>query len=557
MSVLETFYFLFEADAAKLDRGLDEANKKTDKLEKNLNETDAAGGKLGGTLLKMAGALGAAIGGVAAFSSLKSMIMETADAVDQLNDKAQALDIPVSELDAWGRAALMSGGTAEGFAESLRSINTGIVALDATGKGKMLPFLKEMGLSMADVKTAAKDPMFALLKMSEQFEKLSRTEAAGLGAKLGLDQGTINLLSLGRAEMEALIKRQKELGVVTEDQAEKAAEFNDKMDEWRAVFGTVKREIVTTLLPPLTDFLKLIANIVGWMTRNKPFVVGFFTAVAAVLIGQYAPAALAAAKTTWLMVAPWLATVAAVAAFAAALGLVVDDLYNFQKGNDSVTGEIAKKWPRVGQAIQNVGHMFTWLFALVEAFASGFTRLIEEGPEAALHEFSNAVNFLLDEINLVLPGIGDAFRTMTNYIQKSIEDAAAVWDWLVAKIEAGIALFNRASGYVKGIFGSSGDANIPGIPEEIQEAQRQNMANIQRGGALLSSANTPLASQTSSSITNGATNRTSNKTTNVTTGPITVNTQATDGNQVASAMGNTLRNEMRSAIDENDDGVVA
>jgi hypothetical protein len=201
--------------------------------------------------------------------------------------------------------------------------------------------------------------------------------------------------------------------------------------------------------------------------------------------------------------------------------------------------------------------MLTWAAALLGALVSGFVTFIEEGPEAAMYQFKQAIDFLWQEVDAVLPGIGEAFQGMTNQMQFAIEVIAGAWDWLVGKFESGIDMFGRAAGYIKGLFGAGGDAGIPAIPSDIQNAQEQNMANIQRGGALLSSANTPLASQTSSSITNGATNRTSNKTTNVTTGPITVNTQATDGNQVASAMGNTLRNEMRSAIDENDDGVVA
>lgn len=554
-SILETFYFLFEADADKLKKGLDDANRKTDQLETNLKDTDTAAVNVGGSLMKVAGALGAAIGGIAAFGAIKTMILETADVVDMLNDKAEALDVPVGELDAWGRAALMSGGTADGFASSLQSINTGIVALATTGKGKLLPFLKEMGLSMADVETASKDPMFALLKMSDQFAKLSRTEAAGLGAKLGLDQGTINLLSLGRVGVEELVRKQKEFGVVTEEQAEKAAKFNDSMDEWRAQFGTVKREIVTTLLPPLTDFLKLVTRFAGWLNENKPFVIGFFTALAGVLIGQYAPAALAAARATWLMAAPWALTAAAVALFAVALGLVVDDLYNFQKGNDSVIGRLSERWPRLGQAVQNVGHMFTWLFALIAAFANGVVTLIEKGPEAALYEFAKAIEFLWSEVDRILPGVGEAFNGMTNQMQFAIEVIMSVWDIFMSKIDKGIALFNKASGFVKWLFGSSGEAGIPAIPSDIRAAQAQNATNIARGNSIIAATSTPLASQTSNSIANSS--RTTNKTTNVTTGPITVQTQATDGKQVAAALGSELKGQMRGAIDENDDGVLA
>lgn len=554
MSILETFYFLFEADASKLKEGVDDANRKTTQLEENLKDTDTAAGKVGGSLLKVAGALGAALGGMLAFGSIKTMILETANAVDMLNDKAEALDVPVGELDAWGRAALMSGGTSDGFANSLQSINTGIVALATTGKGKLLPFLKEMGLSMKDVETASKDPMFALLKMSDQFAKLSKAEAAGLGAKLGLDQGTINLLSLGRAGVEELVRKQKEFGVVTEEQAEKAAKFNDTMDEWSAQFGTVKREIVTTLLPPLTDFLRMLTRLVGWMNENKPFVIGFFTAVAGILIGTYAPAALAAARATWAMAAPWALTALAVAAFAVALGLVVDDLYAFGKGNDSVIGRMAEKWPLIGTLIRGTGTALAWLLGFVSAFADGFVALIEEGPEAALYKFSESIKFLVGEISGEFPIIGDAFALMGFVIQDTIEKIAALWDGLTGKFQSGVGLFNRVRSTMTGIVSALNPFEA-GTPPDVQQAQATNMANIARGNAIIAATSTPLASQTSSSIANSS--RTTTKTTTVNTGPITVQTQATDGKQVAAALGTELKGQMRGAIDENDDGVLA
>lgn len=557
MSILETFYFLFEADASKLEEGLDGAKKKGKEVEAQMTHADKVAAKLGEGIQNIFRRGFGALAGIVAVGALYNSITMTADAVDMLNDKAEALDVPVGELDAWGRAALMSGGTAEGFANSLQSINTGIVALATTGKGKLLPFLKEMGLSMADVETASKDPMFALLKMSDQFAKLSRTEAAGLGAKLGLDQGTINLLSLGRVGVEELVAKQKEFGVVTEEQAEKAAKFNDTMDEWSAQFGTVKREIVTTLLPPLTDFLRVLTRLVGWMNDNKPFVIGFFTAVAAVLIGKYAPAALAAARATWAMAAPWALTALAVAAFAVALGLVVDDLYAFGKGNDSVTGRMAEKWPLIGTLIRGTGTALAWLLGFVSAFADGFVALIEEGPEAALYKFSESIKFLVGEISGEFPIIGDAFALMGFVIQDTIEKIAALWDWLVVKFEKGADIFSRISKW----FGKANTVSITGGtnplfgPPDVQKAQAANMANIARGNAIIAATATPLASQTSNSIANSS--RTTTKTTTVNTGPITVQTQATDGKQVAAALGTELKGQMRGAIDENDDGVLA
>lgn len=562
MSILETFYFLFEADAAKLEKGLDDANRKTDRLERNLQDTDKAAGMVGGSLLKIAGAAGAALGGLLAFSTIKATILETVNAMDDLGDAAAALDIPVEELSAWSMAATMVDGSQQGFIGSLQSINTSMVAIATTGKGKLLPYLKEMGLSMKDVERASKDPIFALEKMADKFQGLSRAEAAGLGAKLGLDQGTINLLSEGRDGLAELIAKQKELGVQTAEQTEKAAKFDLANKEWLATFADIKRGFVTTLLPPITEFFRTMTKLVGWMGDNKPFVIGFFTAIAGVLIGTYAPAAWASARATWALVAPWAAAAVAVALFAVALGLVTDDLYNFMKGNDSVTGEIAKKWPIVGYAIMRIGDNLAWLLGATAAFAKLFVDLIESGPEAALSNFSSAIGFLVDEISLKLPIVGEVFKALTAVMQFNIEGVMVLWNALVRAVQNGIELFNTAKSIIGGmaglVGGKLGFGDVPtGAPQAAPYAMpADTIANMTKGRQIMSATNSPLMSQTSSSIANSS--KTSSKTTTVKIDKIEVNApQATDGDQVASAIGRSLGDQMRGAIDESDDGVAA
>lgn len=548
-SVLETFYFLFESDASKLERGLQDADQKTKKLEHDLKGVDTAGGAVGGTLLRVAGAAGAALGGLLAFGSLRATITETADAIDALNDRAEALAVPVDALDAFGKAALLTGGTAEGFADSLERFNEGIVALATTGKGRFAPFAKELGLSMADIKKGAKDPLFAMQQMADKFKSLSRTEAAGLGAKLGLDRGTINLLSQGKAGVEALVAEQRKFGVVTAEEAEKAAKFNDSMDQWNMQFQTIKRELVTTVLPPLTDFLKLLTRIFGWMSDHKEFVVGFFTIVAATLVGVYAPAAMTAAAATWALIAPYLAVAAIIAVVGAAIALVAEDIYQFGEGNDSVTGRIAARWPIVGDAIRAVGTALVWLAEIGGAAMAAFMVLITDGPVAAFGFLQDALRDVANDIFGTFPKLQSAMESVFEVVRVAIETVTDAWDWLVKKFEAGIAILSKLNSF--SFFG--GGNPIFGEPAKPANPYVDPSA-VAKGNSVIAATRTPLASQTSNSITN---NGARTKTTNVTTGPITVNTQATDGDKTAADFGAHLSTHLKSAIDDTDDAVLA
>lgn len=589
-SILETFFFLFEADAKKLEDGLQKSEKESEDLEKSLKETDKAGDQLGAGMLDLAKKAGFALGSLLAFSTVKATVLEVAGAIDDLGDAAAALDIPVEDFSAWSMAATMSDGSQEAFIGSLNQINAGFTDIATKGKGRLLPFLKEMGLSLDDVEKASKDPLSALLKMSDTFKGLTRAEAAGLGSKLGLDQGTINLLSRGRAGVEELIKKQKELGVVTTAQVEAAGKFDDAMKEWDATIADVKRQFVSEALPTLTTFLKTLQKIVGWMVDHKGLVVTFFTVAATVLTAVYLPAVLSAAAATWALIAPYVAVGLAVAAFAALVALVAEDLYAFQSGQDSAIGELAKKWTWLGTAIHAIGDVLTWLLAISDAVFSSFVALLVGGPQAAIDNFKNKIDFLISDIAEKFPLIGEAMALVFNNMTSNLNAFAAVWDWLVGKIQAGINLFmsgvNALSNLQEGVgrafgFSFTSPARAIGgalvapakaltdvaptglrVPANQQRAvglpapSPATRAAVADGKAQVSATNTPIASTSSAAIANTG-DKTTNKTTTVQIDRVEVNTQATDGDQVASAVSRSLGDQITSAIDQNDNGIAA
>lgn len=210
MAVLETLYVLFKGDASG--------------VKKSAGEASAAVKSFLGLFAGVASA-------AAIFSSFKSAIND----VSTLGNLSRELNVNIEDLDAWGRAIERNGGTAEGFYSSLQS------------------FAEHVGASPAVA-------LQGLLPLADKLSKLTPFMAQKWGKSLGLDQSTIYLLQQGRREVESAIKRQKELGVTTQHDAEVTQKFNAVLSDASNAYKSFYRELSIPLLPGFTKTFEYLID---------------------------------------------------------------------------------------------------------------------------------------------------------------------------------------------------------------------------------------------------------------------------------------------------------
>ena len=162
-----------------------------------------------------------------------------------------------------------------------------------------------------------------------------------------------------------MVKRQKELGVATAEDAEIAREFNTAWQDTRQVFSSVFREVGASVLPVLADMLGGVQGFVQFLRDNENFVEGVFLGLSGIMTSKLAPALLAALTNP----------IALAAALALAFGALYDDVQAFLSGNDSLIGQISEKYPVVGEIVKDVAEAFGNLKenfeGLIEAIKSG------------------------------------------------------------------------------------------------------------------------------------------------------------------------------------------
>lgn len=505
--ILDAFYLLFEADASKLTKGLDDADKRAKKTTDQVKDLDEAAYKMGERLGSSLRKLGGAVLGLVAARQLMTSFNSAVLQADQLDETSKALDVNIELLSAYSDAVKEAGGTAEGFQGSIRALNQQLAMFATTGKTKAAPFLKELGIDLDAAANKGKTAFDFLPQIADAFEQMGKQESMAMGQKIGFDIGTIMMLQGGRRELDALIKKHKELGVITKKQGEIAAAYNDSLDDFRHTLRTTWLSLGEAVLPVVTRVINALSGLVTWTRENHHFVTGLLLGIAAVIGKAVLPALIRMAVATVIAFAPYFLIGAVIAGVAAAFALLYDDVMNFLEGNDSLIGQLLQKFPMLAQ-----------VFAIIGAVATEIAGVIEAAFKLA----------------------GGAILVMWDHITERV---MALWGYV-----------KQFGGFVAGLAGKIGGA-LSNHQFAAPDAAPGVAAGVSAGQAMLgSAARSPINSQTSNSVTNKTGG---SRSTSVDVRKVEVHTQATDGAGIAKSIGGALSSQMSQVATNYDDGVAA
>ena len=355
----------------ELNNNLDETSGAADQATNALNNNNRTTALLNQQLKKTIVSLGKAALGFVAFSS----VISQASSTDSLGKFAKLIGQSVEDINAIGEAAKREGGSVEEFGSSIKGLQDALTDVTLTGGGETASILARLGIVAVDATGKAKDAVSLLPEIAKAFESISKANALGLGQKLGLDQGTIMLLQKGKAGFDQAVGAAKSLGVTTAEDAEAAAEFSSAWADLEQIMMKARTTINTLILPVFTALLNSYTAITRFVADHKSLVIGFFTAISAVILRMYVPAIVRASIATLILLAPYLLIGAAIAVVSSLIGALVEDFVAFYNGQESLIGRLAKKWPWFGKiaegalngikaAIHAVGDAFEWLLDL-------------------------------------------------------------------------------------------------------------------------------------------------------------------------------------------------
>ena len=330
MAILQTLYILFKANADEVTKTADKVKKSSKDLQTDLGDIESAGRKVGQAFIGITEEFFAFVAAGLSAAAVLGGLKEAANYTVDLANLARTLGVNVEQLDAWSYAVQRAGGNAAEFQASLKSL------------GEHLGGSPQIALAI-------------LPQLADVFSRLGRFRAMQYGQSVGLDQHTILLLMQGRTEVEKILQRERELGVVTEANSKTSIDFTnalaDNQHAWQMLYVTLDAEI----LPVLTKLLNALTPAIIYLRQHKDLVEGFFIAIAAIGAAMIAPFVIAYGSI--------LLVIAGLAALSAAFAVIYEDVMAFREGHNSLIGDILKRWPAVGTIVKDI--LTEWKIALL------------------------------------------------------------------------------------------------------------------------------------------------------------------------------------------------
>lgn len=251
----------FQRGEKEVAAGLDKTRKSTARVGKDISASGKQAAEFFGQMERAAVKFFAVITVGRGLSDFTRTIIQGGAQLDRMS---QNLGVSADKLSRWQGAVRQSGGTADAFLGSMQGLSASLTELKLTGNTGILPYLQALGVSVADANGKAK-PLDQLLgDIGDRLSALpNREDAFNIGRNLGIDEGTINLLLKGRAEVERLLAAQKGYSDADAKAAREAAE------QWELAKLRIERAsqaLVISLLPVMERLAESTAEFVETIT---------------------------------------------------------------------------------------------------------------------------------------------------------------------------------------------------------------------------------------------------------------------------------------------------
>ncbi|HFZ7335745.1 TPA: hypothetical protein ACIVMO_002908 [Salmonella enterica subsp. salamae serovar 42:g,t:-] len=406
--------------------------------------------------------LGAAIAGSAA--GVAGWVTSVSQSVDPMVQFSRETGVAIETIQTLGYAASVNGSGVDALQASLGEMTKRVGEFVSTGEGEAKDVAERLGLQFRDMNGHVKNSDVIFRELADKLHGMSQAEKFSVLDKMGIDRSMVQLLSMTGEEISSLQNKAEALGVVTQDQADQFAAYNDSLTTLGKGFDGIKFQVAVGFVPVMKD---LVDGFTDFLIANKDLIKNGLAHLGEIIfsvmgmIRRLLPivSAVTIAFAAWWLVTGGLATVMGVLMSpvvlitAAILGviLVIDDLLTAMEGGQSVIADFFKD---------------NWGTDIVPALKEAKAALMAF-INYAIGVFKPLADAIVSMFKFVWHLITGAF---TGDFQDAMNDAQGVFDSLIAFISGAFGVVGDA---VKYVFGDAGTFIV-----DIFEQSIENVKNL-------------------------------------------------------------------------------
>lgn len=331
-TIIDEFMVKMKLDGKEWAQDAKEVEQSIKGVKEELKNTESAGESFGGMAEGLKGKLMGLVGAFTALYGVQQTFMNYLSTADAMGKFADSIGQNIEDVHAWSEAVIRSGGSAEGFQGSLKSLTTQLSKMATTGQSRAGRILESVGIDAGTIGNARKS-LDVMMEIADKMQGMSKEEAFGFGSSLGLDSGTIMLLQQGRDAVGDLINKQKALGVFTKEDAKVTAEFNDAVADSKQAFMGLSSIVFRMVTPAFQGIVDGFTSFVSYLQKHEVAIQSFFVMLATIITAKLIPSFLQLFKT--VATNPYVLAIAGLTAIA----LAIEDLYTWANNGDAAFGE--------------------------------------------------------------------------------------------------------------------------------------------------------------------------------------------------------------------------
>ena len=388
---------------------------------------------------------GPLLGAFATGNAISSYISNSVSA-GELADK---LKVDIEEIQIWSGAMDRAGGSAA-------SLQATIEKLNASGK-------------------AQGDAIGVLLDLADKAGTMSKEAFVQKAKELEIDEKTIEVLAQGRKALDEHLKRQRDLGAYTKEDAEQSKKFKQSLADLLQAWDSFTSFIGRFTVPIMRVLADALTAVVVFLRQHTAFVVAAISLVGAVLTARLLPPL----RTLPTLIANvgkaflrWLPFVAVITA----LALLIEDFWVYLQGGES---ELAEFWAIFGtgpEILEKLNAAWKETKTVLASIGTGLAQMVRywydlmqaSGMFAALEEtfkgllqilkgiftldwsllgegLSNVLNGMVRGVAATFKGLGILVQDLVKAIWNALRDSLpgfAEWGDGIAEIFGGIVDFD-------------------------------------------------------------------------------------------------------------------